>query len=276
MARNDPEHSLALEKRYAAQARPATILWNEVIATLLGHRSVRAYLHSALPEGTVETLVAAAQSASSSSNLNLWSVIAVTSPAIKAELAALAHNQRHIEEAPLLLLWVADLARSHAIGVREGAATEGLDYLDSFVTAAIDAGLAAQNAVVAAESLGLGTVYIGALRNRPEEVAAAVGLPPRTAVVFGLLVGWPDPQRPASIKPRPAQAAILHRDRYDDALEADAVSNYDAASRIFQQEQGLPVTGWKASLLARFATGAALNGRDRLRDALGKLGFPLR
>ena len=194
MALDDPEHFSALEQRYATQPRPAKILWNDTIATLLAHRSVRAYLPRALPDGTIETLVAAAQSASSSSNLNLWSVIAVTDQAIKAELAVLARNQRHIEEAPLILLWVADLARAEAIGAREGAATEGLDYLDSFVTAAVDAGLAAQNAVIAAESLGLGTVYIGALRNRTEDVAALAGLPQRAVVVFGLVVGWPDPE----------------------------------------------------------------------------------
>jgi hypothetical protein len=171
---------------------------------------------------------------------------------------------------------VADLARAQAIGAREGAATDALDYLDSFVTAAVDVGLAAQNAVVAAESLGLGTVYIGALRNQPEDVAALVGLPQRAAAIFGLVVGWPDPERPASVKPRPAQAAILHRERYANDAEAGAVADYDAAIRVFQYSQGLPVTGWKASLLARFANAASLNGRDRLREALVKLGFPLR
>lgn len=276
MALDDPKYLTALEQRYATQPRPTAILWNDVIAGLLAHRSVRAYLPRAIEERTIETLVAAAQSAPSSSNLNLWSVVAVTDPATKAELAVLANHQRHVEEAPLLLLWVADLARPHALGVREGAATEGLDYLDSFVTAALDAALAAQNAVVAAESLGLGTVYIGALRNRPEDVAAVVGLPPRAVVVFGLVVGWPDPDRPAAIKPRPAQAAILHRDRYRADAEAGAITDYDSVSRLFQQGQGLPVTGWKAAVLARFADGAALHGRDRLRAVLGTLGFPLR
>jgi nitroreductase len=276
MALDDPEYLSALEQRYTTQPRPATILFNPVIASLLNHRSVRTYLPRALPDGTVETLVAAAQSASSSSNLNLWSVVAVTDPVIRAKLAVLAGNQRHIEDAPLILLWVADLARAHAIGEREGKPTDALDYLDSFVTASVDTGLAAQNAVIAAESLGLGTVYIGALRNRPEDVAALVGLPQRAAVVFGLVVGWPDPERPAAIKPRPAQATILHHDRYANDAEAASVEAYDDASRAFQQSQGLPATGWKAPVLARFANGAALNGRDRLRQALTALGFPLR
>lgn len=275
MALEDPEHLTALQNRYATQPQPASIQWNDAIATILNHRSVRAYLPKPLPQDTIETLIAAAQSAPSSSNLNLWSVIAVTDRAIKGELAVLARNQRHIDEAPLLLLWIADLARTRAIGDREGLATDGLDYLDTFVTAAVDVSLAAQNAVIAAESLGLGTVYIGALRNHPENVAALVNLPPRAVVMFGLVVGWPDPDRPTAVKPRPAQPALLHHDRHSDAAEAETVAAYDVASRKFQESQGLPATGWKASVLARTANAAALGGRDRLRETLGALGFPL-
>ena len=265
----------ALRNRYAGQAAPKRILWNEVIATLLNHRAVRAYLPRPLPEVTLETLLAAAQSASSSSNLHLWSVVAVTDPDIKQRLAELALDQRHIKEAPLLLLWVADLARLTSLGEREARATEGLDYLESFVTAAIDTGLAAQNACVAAESLGLGTCYIGAMRNHPEEVAELVGLPPTTMVLFGLVVGWPDPARPASIKPRPVQETLLHHNRYNNAREAACVDDYDQAMREFQKSQGQEVVGWKKAVLSRVANAAALTGRHRLGEALRNLRFRL-
>lgn len=275
MALNDPNHFVALEKRYASQPRPDTIAWNDTIATLLAHRSVRTYLPDALPDNIVETLIAAAQSASSSSNLNLWSAIAVTDKAVKAQLAVLANNQRHIDEAPLILLWVADLARTRALGERERAPTEALDYLESLVTATVDAGLAAQNAAIAAESLGLGTVYIGALRNQPEQVAELVGLPPQAVVVFGLVVGWPDPARPTVVKPRPRQQVVLHREEYSDDGDADALQEYDAVSRAFQESQGLPATGWIEAVLARTAGPDSLNGRDRLRQALLNRGFQL-
>jgi nitroreductase len=275
MALEDPGYSVALEDRYADQDRPASIAWNDTIATLLAHRSVRSYLPGPLPEGILETLVAAAQSAASSSNLNLWSVVAVTDKATKARLAVLARNQRHIEEAPLILLWVADLARVHALGEREGAPTQALDYLDSLVTATVDASLAAQNASIAAESLGLGTVYIGALRNRPEEVAELVALPARSVVLFGLVVGWPDPDRPTAVKPRPVQDVPLHRERYQDDGDELRLKEYDAVSRVFQDSQALPVNGWIAAVLARTANAEALGGRDRLREALTNRGFAL-
>jgi len=275
MALDDPDHFTALTSRYGDQPRPPHIAWNPTIAGQLAHRSVRAYLPDPLADATIETLVAAAQSAPSSSNTHLWSVIAVTDQDLRSRLAVLARNQRHIEEAPLILLWVADLARVTDIGRRADAPTDATDYLESFLTAVIDTSLAAQNALVAAESLGLGTVFIGALRNHPEEVAELVGLPPRSFVTFGLVVGHPDPARPAAVKPRPAQEIVLHRDRHSGVASEQAVDRFDAASRTFQEEQQLPPTGWIAPLLSRLGGAASLSGRDRLREALGRLGFPL-
>lgn len=221
-------------------------------------------------------LVAAAQSAASSSNLQLWSVVAVTDAGKRSRLAELAGGQKHIAQAPLILLWVADLARAKLVADDAGEPAEGFEFLESFTVAALDAGLAAQNAVIAAESLGLGTVYIGALRNRPEEVAALAGLPPRAAVAFGLVVGWPDETAPAAIKPRLPQAAVLHREAYQLAAQRAAIVGYDETARGFQQAQGQNVVGWRALLLDRGRSAASLNGRDRLKQALRALGFALR
>jgi nitroreductase len=280
MALDDPTAERAfgdaLSKRYGAEHRPDSIIWNDTIGQLLAHRSVRAYLPNPLPEGAVETLVAAAQSSASSSNLQLWSLIAVADPETRAKLAALAGGQQHIIDAPLILLWVADLARSHLIAERAGAPAEGFAFFESFLVAAVDAALAAQNAVVAAESLGLGTVYIGALRNRPEDVAKLVNLPPNAAVAFGLVVGWPDPDRPQAVKPRLPQTAVLHHERYDADIQKAAIESYDLTARAFQESQGQPAVGWIAQILQRGASAAALNGRERLAAALKTLGFGLR
>ncbi|WP_408590866.1 nitroreductase family protein [Novosphingobium sp.] len=278
MALDDPAvgaSEAALTLRYGADA-PVGLRWNPTIAELLAHRSVRAYLPDALPTGTIETLVAAGQSAASSSNLQLWSVVAVTDADKRRELAALAGGQKHIEQAPLILLWVADLARAKLLADEAGQPSEGFDFLESFTVAAIDAALAAQNAVVAAESLGLGTVYIGALRNQPEQVAAVAGLPPHAAVVFGLVVGKPDPLRPAAVKPRLPQGVVLHREAYALEAQREPVARYDDTARAFQASQEQDVVGWRALLIARGRSAASLNGRDRLKAALRALGFALR
>ena len=201
-----------LQGRYRGDLPEAAAL-NPTLETLFSHRSVRAYLPDALPEGTVETLVAAAQSAASSSNLQVWSVVAVEDEARKARLAALAGNQTHIIEAPLFLLWVVDLHRLTALGEARGEPAKALEYLESFVLGVVDTALAAQNAVVALESLGLGAVYIGGIRNKPAEVAAELGLLANAFALFGLAVGKPDPARPASIKPRLPQDVVLFKER---------------------------------------------------------------
>ena len=102
-----PPAADALALRYGADASPAVGPWNEHIGLLLSHRSVRGFRPDALPMGTLETLIAAAQSAATSSNLQTWSVIAVTDPDKKAALAKVAANQKHIEQCPLFLVWVA-------------------------------------------------------------------------------------------------------------------------------------------------------------------------
>ncbi|MFM7366911.1 MAG: nitroreductase family protein, partial [Sphaerospermopsis kisseleviana] len=164
-----------------------------------------------------------AQSASTSSNLQTWSVVAVEDGNRKEELSKLANNQAHIRQSPLFLVWLADLARLTNIAESRGLPHEGLDYLEMFLMAAIDAALAAQNAVVAAESLGLGTVYIGALRNKPQEVAQILNLPPHVVAVFGLCVGYADPVVKVAIKPRLPQSVVLHREIYNLAEQEQGI-----------------------------------------------------
>jgi nitroreductase len=254
----------------------ATDIWNDVLTTLLSHRSVRAYLPDPLPSGTLECLVAAAQSASTSSNLQTWSVVAVEEPARKARLAELASGQRHIVQCPLYLVWCVDLARLSLAAQERQVALEGLDYLEPFIVGVVDAALAAQNAAVALESLGLGHVLIGAMRNHPEEVTAELGLPPQVMALFGMCVGYPDPAVPTGIKPRLPQAAVLHRERYCAAAQSPAFAEYDARVRAFQREQRMTEVDWTQQATTRVRTAASLHGRDRIRQALEILGFALR
>ena len=264
-----------LAARYR-DAAPATAVHSAVIDSLLQHRSVRAYTDQPLAPGTLEALVAAAQSAATSSNLQTWSVVAVEDQARRDRLAEFAGGQRHIRQAPLFLAWIADLSRATRLGDAAGRTMEAVPFLEAYLLAVIDAALAAQNATAAAESLGLGTVYIGAMRNHPEAVAAELALPPGAMVVFGLCVGHEDPAHPASVKPRLPQAAILHRERYATAAEPALLAAYDDTLRGFQAEQAMPQQGWSDLILSRLGSLKALSGRDRLRAAVHALGFPMR
>ncbi|WP_375457998.1 NADPH-dependent oxidoreductase [uncultured Enterovirga sp.] len=263
----------AWRARYGDSAPPSRMPWNETVALLLSHHSVRAYRPDPLPEGTLAMLVAAAQSAATSSNMQTWSMVAVTDPNRKAALAKVAADQKHIEQCPLFLVFLADLSRADRIAGRQGEPLDGLPYLETFLVASIDAALAAQNAVVAAESLGLATVYIGALRNGPETVAAELGLPQGAVGIFGLCVGYAEEAVPAGIRPRLPQAAILHHERYDLASEAAVISDYD---RTFEASRHGGGGAWTARVRNRLGRLASLAGRETLRESLNRLGFPLR
>ncbi len=267
--------SAMLHARYG-DAAPQPGPTSPAIETMLAHRSVRAFLPQPLPAGTLQMLVAAAQSAATSSNLQVWSVVAVEEPAHKARVATLAGDQEFIRQAPLFLAWCADLARVRRVAAARGAGLEGADYLEAWIVASVDATLAAQNAAVAAESLGLGICYVGALRNHPEAVAAELGLPPHVMAVFGLAVGHPDPAKPAAVKPRLPQSTVLHRERYDTAAEAEALPDYDRLAEAFSVAQGMGAADWSDRAVARLADAKSLHGRDRMKAALAALGFPLR
>lgn len=273
---NDPFAHQALHDRYRDPNFARLAIWNDTLAALLAHRSVRAYLPAALPNGTLEALIAAAQSTATSANAQAWSVISIDDPAKRAAVNVLAGNQAQIAHAPLFLVWIADLSRASRAAEAQSRTLDGADYLESFLVAVIDVALAAQSATAAAESLGLGTCYIGAIRNHPEALATELNLPPHTFATFGLCVGYPDPAKPASVKPRLPQSAVLHRNTYTIDGEPEALATYDQRFADFQREQNQTPAGWTARLIDRFATAAALGGRDQLRQAIERLGFKLR
>lgn len=266
----------ALALRYGAGSVPDAGPWNDHIGLLLSHRSVRGYRPDALPEGTLETLIAAAQSAATSSNLQTWSVMAVTDPVKKAAFAKIAGNQKHIEQCPLFLVWLADLSRNARLAAEEGAELEALPYLETFLVAAIDAALAAQNAVVAAESLGLSNVYIGALRNNPTEVGALLGLPPGVVGVFGLCIGYAAPGVANEVKPRLPQAAICFHETYGNTEEPALRAGYDAKMLAFSARNDMKPDNWSQRVIGRMGRIAAMGGRDKLSGILRAMGFPLK
>lgn len=273
----DPRGAAALFERYRREDSPKPAQWNDTLELILAHRSHRNFLPETLPEGALETIVAAAQSASTSSNLQVWSVVAVEDEARKIRLSDLAGGQKHVRDCPLLLIWLCDLARLENLGREKGRDAAALPYLEIFLTGVVDAALAAQNAVTALESLGLGCCYIGAMRNKPEEVAKELNLPPNVFAVFGMTIGVPDPAANAGVKPRLGQSAVLHREQYEwgDA-QREAIETLDIKFKDFQREQGLPDQGWVRQVLSRVRGVEAMSGRDRLRDALNALGFALK
>lgn len=266
---------IALAARYGAADAPAPGAWNAHVDLMLRHRSVRAYAPGPLPEGLLQTLMAAGQSAANSSNMQSWSVVAITDPAQKDRLAALSQDQAYVRDCALFLCFIADTSRARRIAARGGLDLPSLDYFETFLTAATDCAFAAQNMALAAESLGLGVCFIGALRNHPEDVARELGLPEGAAPVFGMCVGPEDPARVTAVKPRLPQRAVLHHGRYR-ADDAAAVAAYDDALARHGERSGRSLKSWTHRVHDRLSNPAYLNGRERLRAALNALGIALK
>ena len=266
----------ALKKRYGDSNFPTQGPWNDVVGAILSHRSVRSYKKEKLPDFTLETLMAAAQSAATSSNMQVWSVVSTTDPDKKKELAKIAGGQKHIEQCPLFLVWLADLSRNERLGNEEGVEMVVNPYVETFLVAAIDAALAAQNAVVAAESLGLSTVYIGAMRNNPEKVGELFNLPSMVFPVFGLCIGYATREGEGEIKPRLPQPAVVFQEEYGVDGEQELRAQYDKEMSEFSARHEIAADTWTKKVLARMGKLSGMNGREKLITILHSMGFPLR
>ena len=168
------------------------------------------------------------------------------------------------------------MSRNQHISETEKTDFETMPWLETFMVACIDTALAAQNAVVAAQSLGLSTVYIGAMRNDPERVHALLGLPRQAFVVFGLCVGYATDTAKGEVKPRLPQATVLHRERYDASNADGERKTYDQEMSRFSARHELQAATWTQRVLNRLGPIKSMNGRERMRAALKSLGFEIR
>lgn len=266
-----------LAERYgdgAPQLTEPALLDSEPLARLLSHRSVRQFRAAPISAETITAIVAAAQSAASSSNNQSWSVVEVRDAEARRRLVHEAGGSALIADAPVVLLFVADWARATAVAAREGEAAPAVAYLESTLVAFVDAAIAAQNAVVAAEALGLGTCYLGSLRNRPEITAEIADLPAGAVVTFGVALGWPDPSERAGIKPRLGADVVHSVERYSPADPASVVA-YEHTLREYNSRHGR-ASGWVRAVVGRVRDVAGLHGREPMRDWLTARGLPSR
>lgn len=214
---------------------------NATIRLLQNHRSIRRYEPRPIPDEMVEAIIRSAQAASTSSYVQAYTIIGVTDPAKKKALAELSGNA-HVETCPLFLVFCADLRRLQVAAVRHGVEAQ-VTSTEPFLVATVDAALAAQNAAIAAESLGLGICYIGGIRNRIDEVCALLDIPRLVYPVFGMTVGFPADE--PGKKPRLPLEAVYHRERYEPERDQHLGAYDETVSRYYTERTGGRRThGW--------------------------------
>jgi nitroreductase len=197
---------------------------NETINLIKSHKSIRKFLNKPVEEKIIKEIIACAQAASTSSFMQAYSIVKVNDMDKRKALTELAGNQSYIIECPLFLVFCADLHKFEiACDLHNTKMAEG--YTEAFIIATVDSSLAAQNALLAAEAIGLGGVYIGGLRNKPEAVSRLLDLPHNVYPVFGMCLGYPD-ENP-DLKQRLPLEAVLCEDRYDLNEKLPLIRKYD-------------------------------------------------
>jgi nitroreductase len=244
---------------------------NETIKLLQSHRSIRKFADEPLADDVVAEIVRSGMAAATSSNVEATTVIRVRNPNTRARIAEVAGGQEHIKTCGAFLVWCADLLRP-GLGCEIGGSTMTTGMTEQFIIATVDVALAAQNAVVAAESLGLGICYIGAIRNDPQTVSDLLGLPDQVYPVFGLCIGVPaqDPD----VKPRFPVEVVLKEEVYSSDGDFEGIAAYDNTMRAYYRSR---TGGTKDSTWSDEMAGL-LEGerRPHMRSFLANRGFEMR
>jgi FMN reductase (NADPH) len=225
---------------------------NEVIQTILAHKSIRKFKSEPLSEDTVKTLVECAQAASTSSYQQVYTIIGVEDKEKKGKLAELAGNQSYVAENGYFFVFCLDYNR-HLLAseMKETNVSETIESTEGFIVGTVDVALAAQNLAIAAESLGLGIVYIGGIRNNLKEVSELLDCPEYVLPLFGMAVGYPDAE--PGKKPRMPIEAVFHKNSYqkkEDSLNYLKQYDEESAEYYTKRTGGKRVEGWVSQMAA--------------------------
>ena len=187
---------------------------NETLQTLLNHVSVRQYTDQKISEEVLRQILKAACSGSTMGNMQLFSIIVTEDEAMKQKMAPLHFNQPMATQAPLILTFCADFNRFNRFCEFRDAETEAYSNMQSYHWAVIDALIAAQNACVAAESLGLGFCWLGTITYNVDKFIEVLQLPKHVVPVACIPMGYPV-EKPTLTQKLPVET-FVHQEVYHD------------------------------------------------------------
>ncbi|MDD2634568.1 MAG: nitroreductase family protein [Bacteroidales bacterium] len=177
------------------------------------HRTIRKYTDKQIPKNVMDSILGAAIRASNTGNMQVYSVVVTTDPKIKDELAPTHFNQPMVKNAPAILTFCADFNRFNK-WCRQRKAQPGYDNFLSFLTAAIDAIIAAQNACIESAANGLGFCYLGTAIYNADKIIDILNLPKGVVPVTAVTIGYPD-ETPELTDRLPLEA-VVHYEKYND------------------------------------------------------------
>ena len=185
----------------------------DVFATIYGHRSIRSYKPDPVDDGLLAELLEAGVRASSSGNMQTFSVVVSRDPDMRERLYWPHMEQEMVRQAPIVLTFCADFRRMRK-WLRINDAPDNFDDFFAFLVAAIDAILVSQNVALAAEAKGLGICYMGSTLANADQIGEILELPLGVFPVVGFVLGWPD-EDPAP-RDRLPMDGLVHNEVYVD------------------------------------------------------------
>ena len=215
---------------------------NDTIRTLTAHASVRDFTAEPVSPEDLTAVMEAARAASSSCFLQQVSVIRVTDVEKRRAFAELSGGQRHVVTAPEFWVFCADLARD--VALVPDAAT---GWTEQLVAATLDLGIMAQSAMTALESLGLGGVFVGGIRNGIEKADELLSLPRHVVPLLGLAFGHPAVKN--GVKPRLPLSVLFSENVYRPATD-EAIADYDRLMRDYYRNRprGAKDVAWSETI----------------------------
>jgi len=218
------------------------------------HRSVRYFLREPLAPGHLDLIIEAGRRAPTDAQGHMYAFVRITDVALRDRLATLCADQQHIRDAAEFFIVCLDVHRLRRLVEHRGGGW-GMRERISLLYGATDATMVAQNMVVAAEALGYGTCYIGAVQNNVDRIAEALALPPGVLPLYGLCIGVIDPAHyPPTVKPRIPRALCFFENRYPADFTREQLDSAYAAMSVKRD--------WWESIGAYFAAGGTMERRE--------------
>lgn len=189
-----------------------------MIGTIFNHRSIRKYKDKQIKEVVLNQILEAASRASTTGNMQVYSIVVTKDQKIKDQLWEAHFKQDMVKLAPVVLTFCADFNRFNK-WCEQRKAVPGYDNFLSFYTASIDALLASQNAALAAEENGLGICYLGTTTYMSQKIIEVLDLPQHVVPVTTLVIGYPDEE--PELTGRLPMRAIVHNEKYQEYSDSE-------------------------------------------------------
>lgn len=245
---------------------------NPVLKGIFGRKSIRKFKQKPVLREMINQIAEAGQRAPTACGMQTYSLILITDNRIRKEIYKMIGKQKCMEEAPTWIIVCADIARQLRLFEVLGVKTD-MEPLNKFIPSVIDAALVAENMALAADALGLGSVFIGSVWEAMKPIAGLLSLPKNVLPIVLICIGYPDESPP--LRPRWPLEAVLHENKYEMPSKALMQNYYEKANKQLTDMNYFPkgVHNWAEHWQRKFPTQEMKKWEEKLRRDLKAQGF---